>query len=311
MVVAFHFCCIAGIPTLSFPRGTDMIQAFFIISGFLTYRSYLIRPSLKEYFANRAKRIIPPYAITIIGCALLGLLLTSMSIREYLASTHLLRYLTANLCFLNFVEPTLPGVFQSNPLPAINGALWTIKVELLFYCLLPFVVMLMQRSKATAVLVALYVLSAIYDFAFLLLYNHTGTEIYELLRRQIGGQFMFFFAGMSVWHFYERIMNHWRSILLVAIAIVVADFFTPVVRYVHPLAYALVIIILSVKIKSLRSFNRLPKITYEIFLIHFPIIQMLVALGIVHRAGTVCSAILFIAILLPSAWGLHCITTKK
>lgn len=310
MVIVYHFCCIIDIPFPFFIRGTDILQSFFIISGFLTYRSFTLRPSLRNYFEKRAKRIIPPYVITIIFCTFLGAIFTSMSVREYFSSIHFFRYLSSNLLFLNFIEPTLPGVFTSNPLPSVNGSLWTTKVEILFYLLLPLVVWLMRRSKAIAVLIGLYIFSALYDFAFLSLYKQTGAEIYELLRRQIGGQFMFFFAGMSVWHLYESIMSRWRSILVVATAIVAISFFTQFVRYIQPVAYALVIIIISCKFRSLRYFNRLPNITYELFLIHFPIIQAIMAIGIVSQIGTTYSALLLIIILIPLALMLHRITTR-
>ena len=42
------------------------------------------------------------------------------------------------------MEPNLPGVFAGNTVTEVNGALWTLKIEVMFYLILPLLVWLLR-----------------------------------------------------------------------------------------------------------------------------------------------------------------------
>ncbi|MBD5408152.1 MAG: acyltransferase [Treponema sp.] len=148
---AFHFirlaCCLiviyehaavlcdAGIPCLNL-RGMA-VDVFFILSGFWVTLSYLKSSSAKGYALKRIRWIFPQYAATVVLCAVLLASFSSLELRAYFSSSGFWKYLAANLCTLNFLHPSLPGVFGD---VAVNGSLWTIKIELAFYVLLPAVI---------------------------------------------------------------------------------------------------------------------------------------------------------------------------
>ena len=82
------------------------------------------------------RRILPPYWATVVLFAiLLGFCSASP---DYFLSGQFWKYLIANLCFVNFVEPALPGVFDGMEVTAVNGSLWTMKVEWMLYLSMPF-----------------------------------------------------------------------------------------------------------------------------------------------------------------------------
>lgn len=147
----FHFvrlvCCLiviyehvvalsgASIPCLNL-RGLA-VEVFFVLSGFWVTLSYLKSVSIKEYALKRIRRIFPQYAAVVVLGAVLLFSFSSLEIRAYFSSDEFWKYLVANLCTLNFLHPSLPGVFGGS---AVNGSLWTIKIELAFYVMLPIII---------------------------------------------------------------------------------------------------------------------------------------------------------------------------
>ena len=136
-LIIVHFCTLADVDQFWIITGPIRVKAFFIISGFLVFYSYIKREDLKDYIEKRIRRILPPYFLVVISCVLLGFFITSLSKQDYVTSKETYKYLISNFSFLNFIQPTLPGVFESNPMPAVNGSLWTMKVEVMFYVSVP------------------------------------------------------------------------------------------------------------------------------------------------------------------------------
>ena len=165
------------------------VQCFFVVSGFLIFMSYENSASLGQYFGKRVRRIYPAYFTVVVLCALLGVLLSSMSWQDYYASADFYRYLIANLVFLNFIQPALPGVFDANHLSAVNGALWTLKIEVMFYLSVPVIVWLLRRIGLWPGLLLLYAASATYSYVLGGLAGDRGGLFCEL-HRLLPGQLM-------------------------------------------------------------------------------------------------------------------------
>ena len=123
------------------------VKAFFVVSGYLVVMSCERSSSVGDYAARRARRIYPAYAAVVLGCAIGAAFLSTLPLAEYF-DARVLRYLAANLVFLNFLAPTLPGVFEGQPYTEVNGALWTLKIEVMFYVFVPVLVLLVRRMGA-------------------------------------------------------------------------------------------------------------------------------------------------------------------
>ena len=125
MVVLFHGYVLSRNEQLVLlPRffSADIaVKGFFVVSGYLILRSWDTSAGLADYASKRARRIYPAYATVVLSCALVGAVVSYMPLSRYF-SWQWLRYLGANLVFLNFLGPTLPGVFTGNPESAVNGA---------------------------------------------------------------------------------------------------------------------------------------------------------------------------------------------
>ena len=104
------------------------VKAFFVVSGFLIFMSFERSSSFASYARKRIRRIYPAYFTVVMLCAIFLVAVSSKNIEHYFSFVWV-KYVLANLAFLNFLQPTLPGVFDSNKIAVVNGALWTLKIR--------------------------------------------------------------------------------------------------------------------------------------------------------------------------------------
>lgn len=251
------------------------VKGFFAISGFLVTKSYLSSKNFWDYAGKRARRIWPAYIAVVVLCYALGLCFTTLEVSEYLLSVESAKYLWANLFFLNFLQPILPGVFHDNPMQAVNGALWTIKVEVMLYFCVPMLTFLWRKKFSSLVGVLLVLLSALWVYYFS--YRYSGAYGEELAR-QFPGQLSYFAAGSLL-----SINNRCATYVKYAAPVFIFALFfvsNPAVKIVmDPFAYTAIVIWLSTTKTQLFDFGKYGDLSYGIYLFHFPIIQGLFAMG--------------------------------
>lgn len=132
---------------------------FFIISGFLITRSFLVGSSVASYLIKRFFRIIPGLVLCVVLTVfVLGPLVTRYSSATYFGSISTYSYAGRTLALTNTSGDGLPGlVFTSNDFgQIINGSLWTLGPE--FVCYLGVAVLgafRMLRLWSAAALLAL------------------------------------------------------------------------------------------------------------------------------------------------------------
>ncbi len=271
-----HFAELTG-TACYYPTGSYMaVGGFFILSGFLISYSYIRSRSLKQYFIRRARRILPPYMAIVLFCAICGVFISDLSIREYFSSSQFWQYLGANLTFLNFLHPTLPGVFEGQAYEAVNGSLWTMKVEVMLYVSLPLVAWLMSKYSKAWSLVVIYVLSYLYKVLMGYLYAETGDTIYLIVQRQIGGQLLFFYSGVALLLYFDYFQQNVRWLFPIASVVAVASKFVNWFECIEPLCIAIVIIGFAYNCRWFVRMRRYDNISYDIYLFHFPVIQLVV-----------------------------------
>jgi peptidoglycan/LPS O-acetylase OafA/YrhL len=116
--------------------GGVAVYAFFIISGFLVTASYLHRNSLVDYLSARVLRIMPGLLVCLLlTTCVLGPLVSTVSLRQYMADPQTKDYLVNNLCLIS-TRYHLPGIFAGNPDRAMNGPLWSLLLEVRMYLVL-------------------------------------------------------------------------------------------------------------------------------------------------------------------------------
>lgn len=115
--------------------GSLAVKIFFFISGMLVTSSLLKKQSIPEYISARFFRIWPALiAVLIITTFFIGSFFTTLSAGDYFANADTYKYFLHNI-FMRY-DSAPPGVFQNTAVPALNGSLWTIPLEVFAYILL-------------------------------------------------------------------------------------------------------------------------------------------------------------------------------
>jgi peptidoglycan/LPS O-acetylase OafA/YrhL len=246
------------------------VKGFFVISGFLVAKSYLETKSLKHYFVKRAKRILPAYIFVILLATIVLSIFSSYSYYDYFTSSSTYRYISWNLIFLNFMHPCLPGLFENNILCAVNGSLWTLKVEEGFYVVLPLIFYFVSKfKKPIFILLSLYFLSIIY---FYLLQFHFNKP---LLAKQLPGYLSYFVVGIFLFLYFSHLINHKIKIFIIAASILmVSYYFSSNTNVFYPAAFGSIVIIAAYNLPFLNNFGKYGDFTYGLYIFHFPIIQL-------------------------------------
>jgi peptidoglycan/LPS O-acetylase OafA/YrhL len=121
--------------SLGLTLGEVAVVTFFCISGFFISMSQDRSHGSLDLVAARALRIFPGLICVVLCCALvIGPIFTVLSTSQYFADSHTWSYVLNNITLAR-MQFTLPGLFESNPFPGINGSLWTLFYEALFYVL--------------------------------------------------------------------------------------------------------------------------------------------------------------------------------
>ncbi|MDO8828420.1 acyltransferase [Methylophaga sp.] len=276
LVHAYHLSDSASLSIFNTIFSAKMaVECFFVVSGFLIFMSYEHSSSLNRYFEKRARRIYPAYFSVVVICALFGSLLSTYSYSEYFFSSEFYRYLIANLVFLNFIQPSLPGVFSENSLAAVNGALWTLKIEVMFYLSVPVFVWLFRRIGLWQGLTFLYLTSFIYSFCMQLLIDQHG-GIFVEIQRQLPGQLMFFIAGGALYYSFNFFQKNATPLLILAIAAYfVESFFETGLLYAASLG--IFVVYFGFVFKYLGNFGKYGDFSYGIYILHFPILQTFIS----------------------------------
>jgi len=192
LVVLLHVWILSGTPTVltTVPLlGTTInltpflstgyvgVDLFFVLSGFLLSQYWFKadfsdkpRPSTRRYFRHRFFRIVPGYYICLF---LMVILLCPFLIpTESVYSPTGAFIFGAHLLFLQYIFPLSAASYS------INGPLWTLTMEMIFYIVLPWAVVLFFRNRW---LVTMPILTAL-TLLWLYLSRHSMYPLVHMLQ---------------------------------------------------------------------------------------------------------------------------------
>jgi peptidoglycan/LPS O-acetylase OafA/YrhL len=159
--------------------GPLAVKIFFFISGLVVTNSAIRQDSFTYFVVSRIFRIFPALIfLCLVTVFIVGPLVTTLPVSEYLSSPITHRYLNNNIVL--DTQYKLPGVFASNHYPdAVNGSLWTLPHEVGCYLLLlAFLSMgILKNRIVSSVLFGLVILDVILPERILTYWNNANPEV--------------------------------------------------------------------------------------------------------------------------------------
>ena len=265
LVFLGHFKLLQGIthPRFPFIYADFAVDAFFVVSGYLISLSWSTEPNLRYFYIRRLFRLYPLYL------AVVALQTATLALASDAGPGEIVRYFAVNAVFLNFLQYDIGHVTHGLFVPGLNPSLWTLKIEVAFYLVVPFLWHFTQRFGA-AFLAAIFIASAAWNWGF----GHFGVAT---VAKQLPGQLQFFALGMALCHYRHRLPGRsWVWAACLPPLVLYASLFirSPIV---YPLVVAAIVWILALRSRPLGLHL---DISYGVYLLHGPVIQSALLIGI-------------------------------
>lgn len=258
------------------------VDMFFIVSGFLIFWSFDADQNKKHFYIKRFFRIFPLYAFLIILQTLFFIGFSDGNALE------IIKYFIVNIFFLNFLSPAVGSTLSGLEVNAINGSLWTLKNEVVFYALVPLIFMLYKKWGGYFLMI-LYSLSVVYMFGV----DYLGIE---KLLVQFPAQLRLFVVGIILYVTFSK-LNNTNIYILLFISLVVFFVFKDLSYFkysIYPLCIGIWVIYLVYFVKCIKiNFD----FSYSFYILHFPVIQLFLYFGINPINPAVSFVVLFTVIL--------------
>lgn len=284
--------------------GDIAVGGFFALSGFLLSAS-VRRNAPVRFLRLRFFRLFPGFWATLVVVAfvltpLIALAAGTWSSYRLVGDDSAVGYVGWNAALL-VIQPTIGGVLANNPYPAgLDGSLWTLLPEFTCYVTLLLIVLLGRRLRTPPWLLPVLGCVAallVYPAALLVLGSPTASYI-----GLVAGLPAAFFAGSAMAELGIERYATWPLAATLAVAnllVIVLGLWLPI----GPPLLAAFVVILGAVLKSgwpARVGTR-NDFSYGVYLYHFPVIQLLVALGLGGLSATAALLLLSPLALLVTA----------
>jgi peptidoglycan/LPS O-acetylase OafA/YrhL len=254
--------------------GDMAVITFFCVSGFFICLSRDRAGSTMDFFIARFLRIYPGLTLVLLlSVFVIGPLCTTLSASEYFSSGETYGYLTHNLTLFS-MKYQLPGVFEGNPWPGINGSLWTLFYEVALYVLvggLGAFAFYSEGRKFAGFLMfyaALYLMFKVLRLNSALFRDFYGTESFFMWSLP-------FVMGMSFYRYRKHIQHRFIGFLPLAV-IAACAWRTPFFFECVVLAWTYLILHLGFATHSvINRYSQLGDYSYGVYIYAFPIQEIL------------------------------------
>lgn len=243
--------------------GTLAVFVFFALSGFFVSGSFARRASAADFGIARGLRLFPALAASLVLVVLvMGPVATTLPVADYLGAPGTARFLLRNLTLVDPVY-ALPGVFETNPYPKVEGSIWTLGYEVACYAMV-WLVGIAGLTRRPGSLTLMFV-------AFGLLWIAATAVPLPRRAEDLHMLSLPFVLGMAAWHFRDRLpLGFAGVVVLVTLAVLLR----PTVAAFPALAVALAYTTLwlgYLPLRAARLWNRAGDYSYGLYVYAFPV----------------------------------------
>ena len=272
------------------PNGHIGVFLFFFISGFVISAPAFARgsaPDVLKFYWNRLRRLYVPYILVVIGCGLL-LFISGREVKHFDGSPTAPGYVFQSiLASTGFVHQLVLGEH-----PNVNPPLWSLEIEMQFYLLAPFILMLLVRLKNLWQLLAILLATCLMNVAITV-----STDAFRQDHSWLYFAYLFMLGSVMAWLFRRmrgmniRLSYRTDLLFLAGLTLLCASGFYEELKvvplwmaiarpFVHVLAISLICFgafygRATNAFLSMRWVISLGIACYSIYLTHVPLIEML------------------------------------
>lgn len=239
--------------------GSIAVYTFFIISGFLITMSFDKSKNFFQFLKSRVLRIFPGLVVVVcLSILILGPIFTTHPLINYFIDPKTYDYL--KIISLKFWSDSLPGVFETNVHGGINGSLWTLYFEFLFYLVVGILGIMKLLKKP--------IVSLLFLFTVILLVF----QYYPIDPRYIY-LFAFYSAGMLIYLFRGYIkINMLFAIISIVMIFIFSYFGLFQISFVIFGSYLIMYLAFS-KVAIFSGFAKYGDFSYGMYIYAYPIQQ--------------------------------------
>ena len=273
------------------------VPAFFFISGFLISASWERAEYLRLFAINRVLRIFPGLWL-VFFFSLATILIFDKS---FVPQQHIGGLILWSIGQLTILQDWNPSFFRSYGAGVVNGSLWTIPVELMFYASTPLIYWIGRKLKnIDLALIVIIVLSFAFQYWMMLTKQQQGPFVHQLLEATpipwIGMFCVGVLAQRHIGRIYPLVAGRFWYFLATYIAFAVLSAYLPYypllrgrLNSVGMLNYIAMIGLILATAYSYRGLAdrvlRRNDISYGVYIFHMPVVNVLIAIGAVGMAG--------------------------
>lgn len=251
------------------------VHGFFIISGYLIFKSLLRCKGLADYYWKRLLRLFPALLVVLFLTVLLAPAVYESSV-PYLQNKSVYTYIPQNLT-LFFRQKGIDGVFENNPYKhSINGSLWTICYEFSMYVMVSLLFFIRKKAFVKTVVILLFISS--YILTIFQPYFLYGVFVKLGLGSNHFYNLMCFFAGGMVLTYLNASKRTENILIIASFIVLIVSVYLNISQYTCYITLPLLVILIGER--STRYINKVGEVigdtSYGIYIYSFPIQQALV-----------------------------------